>query len=90
MSRKELIEHKCDVCGKVLREEVDILKMPIKNPLKTIEMPIKGYDCEGRDFTKSMGKVDMCNECFQNYWEYVQSRYDVSDCYGIKVKMKGE
>lgn len=34
--------------------------------------------------------VDMCEDCFEKYWEYVQGRYEASDCYGITVKVKGE
>ena len=83
--KSELIEYKCDVCGKDHRFDKSWfgLKTP---PLKEVEVPIKTYDCEGRNFSKRMGKIDMCDECFKNYWEFVQSRYDISDYYGVKVK----
>ncbi len=87
MGKIDVTEYKCDVCGLTTRVENNPLKFG-ESPLKAIEIPIKGYDCEGRNFIKRMGKVDMCDECFENYWEYVQNRYDVSDCYGIKVQMK--
>ena len=88
MSRAEIIEYKCDVCGKLFRVENNPLRKP-QTELKTISMPIKSYDCEGRNYSKSMGSVDVCEDCFNNYWEYVQSRYEVSDCYGMTVKIKG-
>lgn len=86
MSRQNYIEFKCDICGKVHKVEKN-LKEP-KNPLKTISMPAKRYDCEGRNFSKGISNVDVCDSCFEKYWEYSQNRYSVSDCYGIKVVVK--
>ena len=88
MSRVEVIEFKCDVCGKVHRKECDPLRTQI-SPLKTVNIPAKRYDCEGKSFSKGMSNVDMCENCFDKYWEYMQSKYEVSDCHGIEVKVKG-
>lgn len=89
MSKKEVIEYKCDVCGRTY--PIERKKSLSENkPLREVMMPAKCYDCEGRNHSKGMSIVDMCEECYGKYWEYVQSRYDVSDCYGIEVKMKGE
>ena len=79
------MEFKCDVCGAVHREEVNPLRAS-KNPLMTVPMPSKNYDCEGRNFSKGMSEFDMCKQCFENYWNYVQDKYDASDYFGIKVK----
>lgn len=89
MSKAEIIEFKCDVCGKVHRNEYDPLRTQ-KNPFKTVSIPAKEYDCEGKNFSKKMSQVDMCENCFNHYWEYVQRKYEVSDCYGIEIKVKGE
>lgn len=89
MSKVELTEYKCDICGKVVREEIDNGRKT-KPPFKKVDMPVKAYDCEGRNYSKRMGTVDMCEDCFEKYWEYVQGRYEASDCYGITVKVKGE
>lgn len=89
MSKKYVTEYRCDVCGRVHREEVNPLKSNT-SPLKEILIPAKKYDCEGRNYTKGMSHVDMCKECYENYWQYVQNRYDVTDCYGIAVDIKGE
>ena len=86
MSRIEVVEYKCDVCGKVFREDIN----SIKKPLKYIQVPSKNYDCEGREYREGKTEIEMCDDCFKNYWDYVQERYDVSNCYGIQVKIKGD
>ena len=88
MSRREVIEFKCDVCGKVFQIENNPLKK-VDSPLKTVQMPARRYDCEGRNHTRGISDVEMCKDCFEKYWEYSQSRYSVADCYGITVVVKG-
>lgn len=85
MARIEVSEFKCDVCGKVIREERSPIKIPT-NPLREVEIPMKNYDCEGRNFSKGFGVADMCKDCVENYWNYVQKRYDASDYFGITLK----
>lgn len=85
MSREEFVEYKCDICGKVVKYAIS----KKDRPFKQIEMPSKNYDCEGRNYSKGTTKVDVCENCYFNYWDYVQSRYEVVDCYGVKVKIKG-
>lgn len=89
MSKVEFTEYKCDVCGKVFRINKD---SNIKEPkeLIRISVPVRSYDCEGKNYSKGMGDIDICSNCFDRYWEYVQKKYKVSDCYGIEVVVKGE
>lgn len=88
MSKRDIIEFKCDVCGKVFQFENK--EKQIKNPLKVITIPSRNYDCEGRTYSKGMCTADMCDRCFEDYWNFTQTKYDVSDCYGIKIKIIGE
>ena len=87
MSRVDVIEFKCDVCGKVHRKEYDPVRPQI-SPLKTVNIPAKRYDCEGKNFNKGTSNVDMCEKCFVEYWEYMQSRYEVTDFNESKVVVK--
>ena len=77
MSKRKITEYKCDVCGRVIQDS----KGGDKNPLKQVSVPAKCYDCEGRSFSRNMCMVDMCDDCFMNYWTYVQSKYETSQCY---------
>ena len=85
MARNDVIEYKCDVCGKVTRVDFEPTRKT-KNPYKVVQMPMKKYDCEGKNFSKGLGEVDLCEQCYENYWNYVQERYDASDYFGIKMK----
>ena len=88
MSKIDYTEHKCDICGDGFRVEVG---KKTNQSLKVVDMPVKSYDCEGRNYSKSMHPVDMCDKCFEEYWTFVQSKYDISSTVsGLDVKVKGE
>lgn len=89
MSKKDICEYRCDVCGKTFPVEVNPLRTH-ESPLQQMPMPSKKYDCEGRNFSQGISVVDVCQNCYERYWEYAQKRYEVSECYGIEVVVKGE
>lgn len=87
MSHKSLIRFKCDCCGK----EIDVSayeNKKQKSPLTRIEFPSKSYDCEGRSYEKRTSFIDLCDDCFLEYWNYVQDKYEVNDLYEVTVKKK--
>ena len=45
----------CDICNQEVKE------------VKSINMPIKESDCEGRMYHDVIGSVDMCNDCEEKY-----------------------
>ena len=90
MGRTVVVEYKCDMCGKV--QHVDQkLDERRERPFKEISIPAKRYDCEGRNFSYGMTEVDMCEECFLKYSQYVAQRYDVSLVLGsVEVQVKDD
>lgn len=76
MSQIEYVEHKCDVCGDNFR----IAKgSSTTRKFKKVDIPSKTYDCEGRNYSRGMSTVDMCDKCFDEFWTFVNNRYDVSE-----------
>lgn len=68
--------YKCDICGKESEEK----------KLHAVDVPVKAYDCEGRSWSKGFRRVDMCDRCYEAFWNVSQDYFaEVSDCYGIKV-----
>lgn len=88
MSRKSLIRYKCDCCGKEIDVSAAYENNKKKGPLTRIEIPSKSYDCEGRSYEKRTSFIDLCDDCFLEYWNYVQDKYEVNDLYEVTVKKK--
>lgn len=88
MSRKSLIRFKCDCCGKEIDVSAAYENNKQKRPLTRIEIPSKIYDCEGRSYEKRTLFIDLCDDCFLEYWNYVQDKYEVDDLYEVTVKKK--
>lgn len=73
----------CDICKK----EVDN-----KDDLKSITLPVKVADSEGRQYFDDIQSFDLCKECLAEYSEVVRSRFiSIRDTLGhIEVKRKNE
>ena len=88
MSHKSLIRFKCDCCGKEIDVSAVYDNSKQKRPLTRIEIPSKSYDCEGKSYEKRTSFIDLCDDCFLEYWNYVQDKYEVNDLYEVTVKKK--
>ena len=88
MSRKSLIRFKCDCCGKEIDVSAVYDNSKQKRPLTRIEIPSKSYDCEGKSYEKRTSCIDLCDDCFLEYWNYVQDKYEVNDFVDVTVKKK--
>lgn len=86
MSKKTYIEFKCDICGEI-HKELHNGKEP-KSPYRVLPIPAKRYDCEGRSYKREIIAIEVCDKCFEEYWNFVQSRYDVVDGYGVEITIK--
>lgn len=58
MSKKIITKYICDVC----RNEYDS-----DAELRTVELPYKQLDSEGRAYTSDYGKFDLCKDCLLRY-----------------------
>ena len=80
-----VIKFTCDCCKKEFYVDPE-KETNQKEPLRSVEIPSKIYDCEGRHYTAGITKVELCGKCFTEYWKYVQSMYEVTDYYGVTIK----
>ena len=88
MSRKSLIRYKCDCCGKEIDISAAYENDKKKGPLTRIEIPSKIYDYGSKSYEKSTSRIDLCDDCFLEYWNYVQDKYEVNGFIEVTVKKK--
>ena len=55
----------CDICNQEVKE------------VKSINMPIKESDCEGRLYLDVIGSVDMCKDCEEKYINTVFKHFGI-------------
>ena len=56
----------CDICkGEHTKKEY----------IKQITVPVRSYDCEGRNSYERYQEVDMCNSCQKKYREVVEKHF---------------
>ena len=60
MAHRSMVKFICDCCKKEFL--IDLENPKKENPLKTVEMPSKNYDCEGRHYTAGVAKAELCGE----------------------------
>ena len=55
-----------------------------------MNIPSKICDCEGRGYTKGISKVELCADCYSEFWDYVQQKYKVEEFYDVHMEKRVE
>ena len=84
MAKKDVVIFICDCCKKEFQFD-----NKVKNsPLREVYIPSKIFDCEGRGYTKGISKVELCDDCYSEFWDYVQQKYKVEELYDVHMEKR--
>lgn len=83
MAKKNVTIYTCDCCKKEFPVESS---KTTDNLLYQVNMPSRIYDCEGRSYSEGLSRVELCSDCYLEFWNYVQAKYQVNELYDVSIK----
>ena len=84
MAKKDVVIFICDCCKKEFQFDNKVKS----SPLREVYIPSKVFDSEGRGYTEGISKVELCADCYSEFWDYVQQKYKVEEFYNVHMEKR--